>query len=683
MVSISSAGIGSGIDVNGLVTSVIDAERAPASNRLDFKEATYQAQLTAYGSLKGALSTFQSTLTTLSFSSAFKSTSADTNNLDVLTADVSNNAADSSYSIKVNELAQAHSLVTTGFTNLTDVVGTGTITFKLGASDYIAPDPDADPPVVEAYNSFTLNPDKPAESLIIDESNNTLQGIRDAVNGADMGVSASIIYDGSDYRLTFTSNETGRENSMEVSVIDTGDGDTHTDTNGLSRLAFNSGATNLGQTLDARDASLTINGLAVTSGSNVVSEAITGVTLNLKEAQLVGDSAVTLDVKRNDDVVSNSVHSFVSEYNSFIDTVNTLSSFNADTNQAGILIGDSVLRGVTGQLRRELNDTIAGLAGAYQSLVDIGVSTDRDGKLSIDNDRLVEAIKADPEAVASLFTVDGKNVNEEALFIGSTDATTPGNYAINITQAATQGAFTGSAFGYSGSIVVDGSNDSLAFTVDGISSGSITLTNDTYTGATLAAELQARINGVKALKDEGVSVNVTFDDINEVFSISSTRYGEASTVNIDSVEGSGYGLTAGSGVVGVNVAGTIGGQQATGSGRELTGSGSAAGLKVEIQGSNTGDYGSIDFSRGLADKLSTMIDSMLASDASLGARIDGLEGRIEGVDADRARLDSRMLVLESRMRTQFIAMDLLVGQLQSTGSYLTQQLENLPEIKVK
>ncbi len=683
MASISSPGIGSGLDINALVTSIIDAERAPASNRLDFKEATFQAQLTAYGSLKGALSTFQSTLTTLSFTSAFKSASAETNNLDVLSADVSDAAADSSYSIKVNELAQAHALVTTGFTNTSDVVGTGTLTFKLGTTDYVKDDPDAIPPVVEAYNSFTLNADKPAESLIIDETNNTLQGVRDAVNGADMGVTASIIYDGSAYRLTFASKETGADNSLEVSVIDSGDGDTHTDTNGLSRLAFNSGATNLEQTLEARDASLTINGLAVTSGNNVVREAITGVTLNLKEAQLATDSAVSLDVKRSNSVVSNSVYSFVNEYNSLVDTVNDLSSFDADTSRGGILLGDSVLRGVTSQLRRELNDTIEGLGGPFQSLVDIGVSTDRDGKLSIDNERLDAAISSDPDAVAALFAVDGQTANDQVVFSGSSSATKPGDYPVNITQIATQGTYTGSAFGYGGSIVIDGSNDDLTFSIDGISTGTITLTNNTYTGASLAGELQARINGVKALKDEGVSVNVSFDEINEVFSISSTRYGDASIVNISSVEGNGYGLAAGSGIVGVNVAGTIGGQAATGSGRVLSGSVNAEGLQIEILDSNLGSHGTISFSRGIADKLNTMVDSMLSSGGSLDSRIDGLEGRIEGLGVDREQLARRMSALESRMRTQFVAMDLLVGQLQSTGNYLTQQLDNLPKIEVR
>ena len=682
MASISSPGIGSGLDINALVTSVVDAERAPASNRLDFKEASYQAQLSAYGSLKGALSSFQGTLTTLSFTSAFRSSSAETNNVDVLTADVSDAAADSSYSIKVDLLAQAGTLVTSGFTNVSDVVGTGTLTFKFGTTDYVKDDPDAEPPVVEVYNSFTLNPDKSVESIVIDETNNTLQGVRDAVNSADMGVTASIVYDGAAYRLTFSSQETGAMNSLEATVVDTGDGD-NTDTNGLSRLAFNINATNLEQTLDGRDALLTINGLAVTSSNNVVREAITGVTLNLKEAQLATDSAVNLDVKRSDSVVSNSVNNFVSEYNSLMDIVNDLSSYDADTDQAGILLGDSVLRGVTSQLRRELNDTIDGLSGVFQSLVDIGVSTGNDGKLSIDNERLDAAIKSDPDAVAYLFAAAGQLDADQVNFVASTSASQPGSYAIDITQAATQGSNVGSSFGYGGSIVIDETNDELSFSIDGISTGTITLSNNTYTGAAFANELQARINGVQALKDEGVSVNVSFDGTAEVLTISSVRYGDVSKVDIASVEGSGFGLSVGNGIDGVNVAGTIGGKAATGSGRILTGSVDAAGLQIEVLGSDVGSYGSLSFARGIADKLNSLVGVMLTSDSALESRIDGLGGRIDGIGEQRISLNQRLLTLEERMRSQFIAMDLLVSQLQSTGSYLTQQLGSLPQINVK
>lgn len=357
MASISSPGIGSGLDINGLITTVIEAERAPTTSRLDLKEATFQAQLTAYGSLKGALSSFNSALNSLSSISAFQSVSTSSLDPDVVTADADETAASSSYSIKVNNLAQAHTLVTTGFSNITDVVGTGTVTFKFGTTDYVASP--------ESYNSFVQNADKPTQTVTIDTTNNTLEGVRDAVNNADIGVSASVIYDGSNYRLTFTSTDSGAANSMEVTVDDAS----------LSELEFNSGATNLEQTLAAQNASLTINGLAVTSSTNVVKEAISGVTLNLKRAQAATDSAVNVDVSRSNSTVTNAVQNFVTEYNALLGIMNELNSYDADTQERGILLGDSVLRSVENQLRREVNDTIEGLASSFQSLAEIGITT--------------------------------------------------------------------------------------------------------------------------------------------------------------------------------------------------------------------------------------------------------------------------------------------------------------------
>ncbi len=664
MASISSPGIGSGLDINGLVTSIIEAERAPTSNRLDFKEATFQAQLTAYGSLKGALSSFNGALNSISSISSFNSVSTSSSDADIVTADATDKAANSSYSIKVSNLAQAHTLVTTGFNSVADVVGAGTVTFKFGTTVY---DKDSD-----SYTSFTQNADKPTKTVTIDATNNSLEGVRDAVNNANIGVSASIIYDGSDYRLTYTSTDTGAASSMEVTVDDAS----------LSALEFNSTATNLEQTLAGQDALLTINGLAVTSSTNVVNEAINGVTLNLKKAQLEADGAVNVDVARSNSTVTNAVQNFVTEYNALLGIMNELNRFDADTQQGGILLGDSVLRSVGGQLRREVNDTIEGLASNYQSLAELGITTERDGKLVIDNTKLDAAVASNPDAVGYLFASAGQLSSSQVSFISSSNNTKPGEYAIDITQAATQGAVTGETFGYTGSIVIDGNNDTLSFTVDGKQTGVITLTQGTYSGASLASELQARINGVSALKDEGVSANVTFDDTasNEHFVISSTRYGDASKVNINSVEGSGFGLSAGAGIAGLNVAGTIGGQAATGSGRFLTGSVNADGLKVEILDGTLGAHGTVSFARGIADKLSTLIDGMLDSKGALNARIDGIEDRIDGIGEARETLGGRMSALESRLFAQFLAMDQLVSQLQGTGNFLSQQLETLPTI---
>ena len=663
MANISSPGIGSGIDVNSLVSSLISAERKPATSRLDLKEATSQAQLSAYGSLKGALSSFNSTLNLLSNVDAFQSISANSDNSDVFTATADNTAAEGSYSIKVSSLSQAHTLATTGFANVTDVVGTGTLQFKFGTTVY---DQGTD-----AYTSFTQNADQPTQTITIDSSNNTLQGLRDAVNDANIGVKAAIINDGTNNRLTFTSNA-GANNSLEISVNDTGDSN-DTDTSGLSRLAFNSSATNLEQTLAGQDAALTINGLAVTSASNTVKDAITGLTLNLKQAQLAADSAVMLNVDHSDSKVSDAVGTFVSKYNELLTTVNDLSSYDAAAKKGGILNGDSVIRNITSQMRRVINDTITGLSSPFTSLAEIGVRTERDGSLTLDNTTLDAAIAQNSDAVARLFAATGQVDDSNVNFIGSSSSTQAGTYAINITQAATQGIYLGSA---NSTLTVSAGSDTFSVSVDGVLTGALTLTAQTYaSGTALAAEIQARINGDKALTDAGSSVTVNY--VSDHLEIISNRYGDASKVVVSSNTTSGLGLTGGTSTDGVNVEGTIGGQAATGSGRILKGSGVAIGLELEILDTTLGDHGAASYARGIADRLNGLVDKFLASDGSVAAKLKGITADVADVGVQREQLDKRMQALESRLLAQFSTLDLLVSKMNTTSNFLAQQLGSL------
>lgn len=673
MAGISVPGIGSGIDVNALVSSLVEAQRAPVSNRLDVKEATLQAEITAYGTLKSALSTFNSTLHSYSSPSAFQSASASSSDEELMTADADSDAAVGSYDMTVTSLAKSHTLVTSGFTNATDVVGTGTLTFKFGTTDYVkAP---------ESYNSFTPNGDKATQSIVIDSSNNTLTGVRDAINNADIGVRAGVIFDGSNYRLSLSSEDTGVKNSLEVTVNDTGDSN-NIDASGLSVFAFSSAATNMEQTTAAQDAALKINGLDITSSTNTIENAISGVTLNLNKADAT--KPFTLTVSQNTSLISNAVNNVVKDYNELINTISDISGYDANAGQGGVLVGDSVTRNVASQLRQVMNSALDGLGGSYRTLAEIGVTTQNDGTLKVDQSKLNTAVKKDPDSVSRLFSLAGVPDSNLVTYTGSTSNTEAGNYAIEITQVATQGVYSGTTFGYGGTITIDENNDTFSLLVDGIQSASINLTQGNYTGAELATELQTRINGDSALQKNGVSVAVAFDDVSDTFSVTSSRFGDASTVEFTSLDGnipSSFGLSAGKGVDGLNVAGTIGGITATGSGRFLTGfSGAVEGLKVEVLGSSTGSYGSISFTRGVADQLGSLVDKWLASDGAISARVQGANNRIDDITEQRDTLLARMDKLRARLTSQFIAMDSIVSQLQGTSSYLSQTLDILPTV---
>ena len=228
MASISTPGIGTGLDINGLLEQIVAAEREPTENRLNRKEANIQAEITAYGALKGSLSSFQSSLSSLKNISSFSSNKASVSNEDLLSATASNIAQPGSYSVEVSKLADAHSIASVAFDNIEDTIGTGTLTFKFGTTTYDSG--------TDAYTSFFENTERSSESIDITNANNTVQGLRDAINDANIGVSATIVDDGSGYRLLLTSDQAGFDNSLEITVDEGGTAPENLDTTGLSHL---------------------------------------------------------------------------------------------------------------------------------------------------------------------------------------------------------------------------------------------------------------------------------------------------------------------------------------------------------------------------------------------------------------------------------------------------------------
>ncbi len=666
MATISSLGVGSGLDIASIVEQLVASEAVPKETLLNAREAELQAELSAVGTFKAALSSFQDTFSSLSTATAFRQATAASSDSGVFTASASGEAIPGSYSIEVTDLAQAHKLASKAFTNTTDTVGTGDLTFRFGTYD-------------SDLNTFTANPERTIESITIDGTNNSLEGIRDAINAADIGVSASIVNDGSGYRLMFKSDSTGADNSIEITVNDTGDGN-HLNDSGLSQLAFDPTAAgvgtgkNLTQTSAAQDASFSIDGLPMTRSTNDVTGAIEGVNLTLK-GETSGTPAL-LTVSAITSTASNNVQAFVNAYNELETSLDQLTGYNATTDQAGALLGDSLVNGALNGIRNLITGSITGLSGQYTSLAQLGISFQADGSLELDASTLNQALEDDPDAVARVFAAVGTPTDSLVDYVSSTSDTLVGDYAVEITQLATQGSFTGAAAG-GFPLTVDATNDTFEIKVDGVQSGVISLTQATYaTGAELATQLQSRINADSELKAQGVTVTVEFDT--DHFVITSDSYGSTSKVEFTAVEGGGLGLSVATGTDGVDVAGTIGGVAALGSGQQLTGTGDADGLKLEITGGALGSRGTVSFTRGMADLLDTFMETYLGDDNIIDSRTDGINTRIDSVEDDREDLALRIQQLEARYIAQFTALDLLLNQLQATSSYLTQQLANLP-----
>jgi len=654
---ISSPGIGSNLDVNGIISQLMALERRPAAT-LDTKEAGYQAKLSAYGSLKGALASFQSAVQALAAPAKFTAQKASVADASIFSASAGGSAAAGSYSVEVSLLAQAQKLKSSVFAATSSSVGSGALTIDFGTY---------------SGDTFTLNPDKASQSITIGAGQSSLAGIRDAINAANAGVTAGIVNDGSGYLLTVSSKDSGVANALRIVVAD--DDGTNTNLSGLSQLMFDartiSGLKNLTQTAAAQNATLTIDGIAVSKASNTITDAIQGVTLNLLKTNVA--IPTTLTVARDSASVKSAVESFVKTYNDASKLLKNISAYNATTKQAAVLQGDGAVRSIQSALRGVLNPALATAGGGLTTLSDIGVSFQTDGTLKLDAAKLQTIVDDPTKDISTLFAAVGKPTDSLVSFVSATSSTKAGDYAVNVTQVATQGAALGNVVLGGTTTITTGVNDTLSLTLDGVAA-TVTLAAGDYTPAQMAAQMQSKINGASALSAAGSAVTVSL--ASGMLSITSNRYGAASTVQ--SISGNAaaaiFGTADYTNGTGLDVAGTIGGVAATGSGQALTGSGDASGLKLNVIGGATGARGSVKFAQGYAAQFDKVIDGILATSGTLVNRADGINRSIKELGNSREALAIRLAAVEQRYRAQFTALDVMLGRMSQTSSYLTQQL---------
>jgi flagellar hook-associated protein 2 len=639
--AIQSTGVGSGLDVAGIVNQLMAIERRPL-DLLDQKEAATKAQVSAYGSMKSALSALQTAAAALANPAKFRGGKATLADTSLASVSAASGAAAGSYAIEVQALAQAHKLKSGTFATTATTLGSGTLTIEFGSY---------------SGGAFTLNPDKQAKNIVITPGQDSLAAVRDAINAAGAGVQAGIVNDGSGQRLVLSSSETGAANALRITVDDTDGNDT--DAAGLSRLAYDAsmgGISHLTQTAAAQDALLEIDGIAVTRASNAVAGAIEGVTLNLLKA--APGTLSTLAVSRDVDGAKASVDAFVKAYNDTTRALKALSAYDPATKIGATLQGDSTLNSVQSRLRATLA-TAVDYAGGYASLSALGVAFQKDGTLLADATKLRAALENTASDAATAFSAVGVPTDSLVRFSAADAAAVEGLYAINVTQLATRGFASGSA--PAALVIAAGVNDSLQLTVNGVAK-TVTLAAGSYTADSLAAMLQSRIEGVDASHAGGV------------LTLQSRNWGSGSSVAITGGNAAADLFGTASSTAGLNAAGTIGGFAATGDGRNLA----AKGLTVAIEGGATGARGSLRFSRGVADRLDTLIDNLL--DETLTARTEGLGNTLRSISEQRTRLEARMESVEKRYRAQFIALDNMIASMNGTSSFLTQQLANLPKI---
>lgn len=655
----SASGIGN-FDVNKLSTTLANAEIAARKSNLEAQQTKYANKQAGMDLLQRGFQGLQVGLSDLGSAATFNKTSATSSDTNALSASITGKPTPATYNVVVNQLAQAQSVASNAYASQTSPIGEGTFSITVGGV---------------------------TKDITIGSSNNSLASLRDSINSAGLPVNASIVNDGTGFRLLMSSTQTGVANGISVSVTDN-DGN-NTDTSGLSKLA----SANLTTTVAAQDASFSINGLSMTSASNKIEGAIEGLTLNLTKADAGVTKTLTIGADTTD--LKDKVKSMVEDYNAMVGIMNHLGSYAKDPEDPtkGSLAGDAALRTARSQLRDMLNfrtDT-----GNFQSLADVGVVSNRDGTIKFDETKFNSAMTSDPTSVSRMFAAVATPSDPQVSFINATDKTVTGQYSLNVVQAAKQATYLGDVTAGTSTdpIVIDANNNTFSLTLNGTASSTLTLAQGSFSKTEVATMLQAAINNDPAIKAKGSAVSVTFDNDNNRFQITTRDYGSSKSINIDSVGSnmaSTLGLATGSGATGssagADVLGSLTDSQGrnfvfNGEGQKVTIksllTGSPYGLEFSVAGETTGSRGTLDFQRGYAAELNLKINNLLdTKNGLLGTSLDSIAKNQTKVADQLKKLDERYQLLVDRYTKQFSAANAAISQMSSLSASLANTFKS-------
>ncbi|MEW6413017.1 MAG: flagellar filament capping protein FliD [Candidatus Zixiibacteriota bacterium] len=764
--TVSITGINSGLDYDTLINSIIEIERQNAY-LLENEQVQKQAVISAFQSLQAKFLALSTELSKLKKTSTFEQSSVSVSDESVLTATTDGRVSSGSYDVRVLSLARNQQLASQGISSDSiSAFGTGTISIQVGSGA--------------------------TRTVTIDSSNNSLLGIKNAINDAKIGVTASIINDGSDsnsYRMILTSDKPGAANRFTVtsdlaggqgldfnnssfdspeavlmnssssSQISLGStaaftgsenkvytftvGGTGTQTIGSDNITLNwTDGTNSGAIIvtqadaevllvgdgsdgltlnfssgtltagdqfqvstfspllqEASDARITLGSsggsgspIVVTSDTNSFDDLIGGLSLTVSRETEPGES-VTVNTDLDTTGVRQQVESFISKYNAIIKYINEQNSYTEDSEDAGILFGDFTVWGLQNSLSSNISAVIDGIEGEYNQLRTIGIRTNGDGTLYLsDSSKLENALRNNLDDVISLFASAGDSSSSFIEFVSSTSKTKIGEaLEVDITQVATHGRFQGGGITSpsTSGITLSNTNNRLRVKVDGLTSNELILAARTYTsGAELAREIQNQIDADSKIGNRGMTVEwIETGATTGYLNFESSTYGTGSKIEmITSQTNSAYtllGLATGVSHEGLDVAGTINGEEAEGKGQFLEGvegNATTEGLKIKVTLEAgqlvSGAEGTITITKGVAARMYDYVDSVTASgDGVIDRRIKAYQSQIDTLVEQVADIDERLEYRRQTLYQQFYAMEEALGLLNSESSYLTQQLD--------
>lgn len=624
-----------GLDVQGIVSQLMWAERAPVRS-LQARITTYQNKIEAYNQLNSKLSDLLASLTNLSNADTFSAKTASSSNESALTATAGGSATEGTYLIDITRLALYDNFVTdTQFSSSNASIGTGSFNLQVGTS---------------------------SATITIDSSNNTLDGLRRAINDAHLGATAAVIYDGTGYRLTITSQQSGSSSAITIS------NNTLTLSDGTTPLTF-SRTHNIADVSEL-DASLTVNGLSVTSASNQVEDVIPGVTLNLLAPT---SSTVTLTVSNDLETVENNIRDFVDAYNDVYQYLNSQFAYVAAAGTSGPLAGEMIVRDIQRRLAGVVTSSVSGLTGSLTTLASVGIRLQNDGTLSIDSDDLEDALENHFDEIAALFVAQAEATHARISPVHVGSATEAGTYQIDITTVPEPATVT-APNAIPGTLGVD---ETLTISMG----GKVSVVN-LLSSMTLADIVDA-IN--TQLDADGLAITASQSG-DQLVLTSDAKGAEISFSVVSDTDSGGTGIgTAGLSDSGVSVAGTFTDTStsevfaATGAGEVLRGAeGSTEELWVRFTGDTPGTYGTVTVTVGFAAQLSRLAERFTDSlEGPIHNAIEGYEDTIESLQDSVEALEERLTQRERYLTDQFSRANQALQQLAYLQLSLGQQLDTL------
>jgi flagellar hook-associated protein 2 len=369
----TSLGVGSGLDLNTIVTKLVALEQQPIT-QMQAAATRLQTQVSSFGQISSLMSAMQTAANALTNPLLWSQAAVSSSDTSTVSVASSNNVSAGNYSVTVQQLASSQTLASgTSFANSGSAVGSGTLTLELGSWD-------------SGQTSFTGKTGGSPVSIQI-EATDTVATLADKINAAGAGVTASLITDASGVRLSLRSSATGAENGFRVTAVD-GDGN-NTDASGLSQMAFDppGGATAMQLMQSPQDAKATINGISVTSNTNTVSGVVDGLTLNLNK---VSTSPVNVLANPDTASVQTDIKAFATAYNAMVSFIGTQTAYNATAKVGGVLQGDSAATTLQERLRTMLGAR-SGASSSFPRMSDLGLELQRDGTLTVNQAKLDKA----------------------------------------------------------------------------------------------------------------------------------------------------------------------------------------------------------------------------------------------------------------------------------------------------